>query len=349
MKYFKEIITMPHWLNSKNMGPIVALFVVLFASSFLSSGFIDIKMINGHLYGSLIDIVHRGMPTALIALGMAVVIGTGGIDLSVGSITAISGAVMAALLTQSGMSPGIILALALLSGVACGLWNGILVAYIGMQPIVATLILMVAGRGIAQMITGGKIITFHSEFFDFLGNGAFWLLPTRIWLLIAVVSLVTLVMRKTALGLFFEAVGSNATASRLVGIESKRLIVLAYIFSGICAALAGVILAADIRGADANNSGLWLELDGILAVVIAGASLAGGRLYLGLTLIGVLIIQTLTTAILTSGIPAQYNLIVKAIIILLVLLIQSPTTQNKIKRIWKNRKKSNEKGVKNNV
>lgn len=329
-----------NWFSSKNMGPVIALCVVFFGSSIFSTGFLEIKMIDGHLYGSIIDILHRSMPTALIALGMAVVIGTGGIDLSVGAITAISGAVMATLLTQTGLSPTIILALALLAGMACGLWNGLLVAYIGMQPIVATLILMVAGRGIAQMITGGKIVTFHSEFFEFLGNGSFMLLPTRVWLLVVVVSVVIFIMRKTALGLFFEAVGINANASRLVGIDSKRLIVSAYVFSGICSALAGIILASDIRGADANNSGLWLELDGILAVVIAGASLAGGRLYLGLTLIGVLIIQTLTTAILTSGIPAQYNLIVKAIIILLVLLIQSPTTKNKIKSIWDNRAKS---------
>ncbi|WP_432454080.1 MULTISPECIES: ABC transporter permease [unclassified Agarivorans] len=327
-------------LNLKTMSPIIALVLILVATAILSPGFLQLKMVDGHLYGSLIDIIHRGMPTALVALGMAVVIGTGGIDLSVGAITAIAGAVMAVLLSTSDLSPIYILLIALASGLAFGLWNGLLVAYVGMQPIVATLILMVAGRGIAQMITGGQIVTFHSDFFNLLGNEFIWLLPTRVWILLGVALLVAIVIRKTALGLFLEAVGANPTSSRLVGIESKKIITLAYVFSGLCSALAGVILAADIRGADANNAGLWLELDAILAVVIAGASLAGGRIYLGLTLIGVLIIQTLTTAILTSGIPAQYNLIVKATIILLVLLIQSSTTQDKFKQLFKKNKES---------
>jgi len=324
----------PAYLKLKILSPIIALVFILFATAIFSPGFLDIKVVDGHLYGSFIDILHRGMPTALVALGMAVVIGTGGIDLSVGAITAISGAVMAVLLNTSDLAPIYVLGIALASGLAFGLWNGVLVAYIGMQPIVATLILMVAGRGIAQMITGGQIVTFHSDFFNLLGNEFIWLLPTRVWILLVVTLLIAIIIRKTALGLFLEAVGSNPTSSRIVGIESKKIVTLAYAFSGVCSALAGVILAADIRGADANNAGLWLELDAILAVVIAGASLAGGRIYLGLTLVGVLIIQTLTTAILTSGIPAQYNLIVKATIILLVLLLQSSTTQNKVKQLF---------------
>ena len=195
------------------------------------------------------------------------------------------------------------------------------------QPIVATLILMVAGRGIAQMITEGQIVTFHSDVLDAIGNGYFLAFPIRVWIAIGMIVLTVLVMRKTALGLFIEAVGANVRASRLVGIEARLLVLSAYVFSGFCAAMSGIILAADIRGADANNAGLWLELDAILAVVLAGASLAGGRIYLLLTIVGVLIIQTLTTAILTSGLPAQYNLVVKATIILAVLLIQSPKTR----------------------
>ncbi|MEX1056238.1 MAG: ABC transporter permease, partial [Natronospirillum sp.] len=213
----------------------------------------------------------------------------------------------------------------------------VLVAVFNIQPIVATLILMVAGRGIAQMITGGQIVTFHSDFLNALGNGYFLGLPIRVVLAAAIILVTVLVLRRTALGLFVESVGANAESSRLMGIDSKVLTASAYVFSGFCAAIAGVILAADIRGADANNAGLWLELDAILAVVIAGASLAGGRIYIGLTVVGVLIIQSLTTAILSSGLPAQYNLIVKATIILVLLLIQSPVThqffRNNIKKI----------------
>ena len=117
------------------------------------------------------------------------------------------------------------------------------------------------------------------------------------------------------------------------GIEARMLKVIAYIFSGMCAAVAGMILIADVSTAEINRLGLWLELDAILAVVLAGASLNGGRIYLGLTIIGALIIQTLTTIIFSSGVPVEYNLIVKACIILAVLLIQSETTKNYVSQL----------------
>lgn len=318
-------------LEAKTLAPLVSLFVLIVGTALVTPGFLNLSIVDGHIYGSLVDILHRATPTLLVAIGMAVVIGTKGIDLSVGSIIAICGAVTAVLTVNTEMSPGLILGCALLAGMVCGLWNGLLVAVFGIQPIVATLILMVAGRGIAQMITGGQIVTFHSDFFDAIGNGFFAGLPLRVVLAIVIVGVTMLALRKTALGLFFESVGANAESSRLMGIDSRLLILIAYVFSGFCSAMAGVVIAADIRGADANNAGLWLELDAILAVVIAGASLSGGRIYLGLTVIGALIIQTLTTAILTSGLPAQYNLIVKASIVLLVLLIQSSRTQNFVK------------------
>ncbi|WP_428242375.1 ABC transporter permease [Gynuella sp.] len=319
------------WLkHQKAIGPVVSLLVIILGTALLTPGFLKLQMIDGHLYGSLLDVLHRGAPTALVALGMAVVIGTKGIDLSVGAVIAICGAVAAVLTVNTDWPVIVVLLAAMGAGVACGLWNGFLVAVLGVQPIVATLILMVAGRGIAQMITGGQIVTFHSDTLNAIGNGFFLAVPIRVWIVVAIVAFTMLLMRKTALGMFIEAIGANARSSRLVGIEARTLMVIAYMFSGLCASIAGIILAADIRGADANNAGLWLELDAILAVVIAGGSLSGGRIYLGLTMIGVLIIQTLTTAILTSGLPAQYNLIVKATIVLLVLLIQSPRTRQTI-------------------
>ncbi|WP_394171559.1 ABC transporter permease [Saccharospirillum alexandrii] len=317
--------------EARTLAPIISLFLLIVGTALVVPGFLKLSIVDGHIYGSLIDILHRSTPTALIALGMAVVIGTKGIDLSVGAIIAICGAVTAVLTASTELHPLIVLGCALLAGMVCGLWNGTLVAVFGIQPIVATLILMVAGRGIAQMITGGQIVTFHSDFINGIGNGFFLGLPARVVLAAVIIAITVLVLRKTALGMFLEAVGGNSEASRLVGIDSKLLILMVYVFSGFCAALAGVIIAADIRGADANNAGLWLELDAILAVVIAGASLSGGRIYLGLTIVGALIIQTLTTAILTSGLPAQYNLIVKASIILVVLLLQSRVTQSFIK------------------
>lgn len=310
--------------NRRWVLPVAALLLILAANLVLSPGFFALRIVDGHLFGSTVDIVHRAAPLGFVALGMAVVIATGGIDLSVGAIIAICGAVAAVLLRVGDLSPTAILLIVLMVGIACGLWNGFLVAFLEIQPIVATLILMVAGRGIAQMITDGQIVTFHSAVMDFLGSGYLLGIPSRVWLLAVFAVLAGLLLRRTALGLFLEAVGGNAAASRLAGIEARGVRLAAYAFSGLCSALAGIILTADIRGADANNAGLWLELDAILAVVIGGASLIGGRFSLGLTLIGALVIQSLTTSILVSGLPPQYTLVVKAVVILLVLFLQSP-------------------------
>jgi simple sugar transport system permease protein len=319
-----KFLTLPgrRWL-----WPSIALLVILFTNLLLSPGFFSIRIVDDHLYGSLIDILHRGTPLAFVALGMAVVIATGGIDLSVGAIIAICGATMAVLLKGAGLPPALVLPIVLLVGLACGLWNGMLVAFLDIQPIVATLILMVAGRGIAQMITDGQIVTFHSDFFSLIGSGFFLGLPVRVLVVIGFAILLALLLRRTALGLFLESVGGNAAASRLAGIEARWIRLSAYAVSGICSALAGIVLTADIKGADANNAGLWLELDAILAVVIGGAALKGGRFALGLTLIGVLVIQSLTTSILVSGLPSQYTLVVKAIVVLAVLFLQSPRLQ----------------------
>lgn len=257
-------------------GPVVALVLIVLGIGVISPDFFSIRIVDGHLYGSLVDVVHRGASTALVAVGMAIVIGTRGIDLSVGSIIAISGAVMAVLIRDTDLHPAVIILAALGAGVLCGLWNGVLVAFLDIQPIIATLILMVAGRGIAQMITGGQIVTFHGEFFEAIGSGYLLGIPWRVIIAAAVIAAIYFIMRKTALGLFVESVGGNARASRVAGIDARGIKLMAYAASGLCSAFAGIIIAADIRGADANNAGLWLELDAILAVVIGGASLMGG-------------------------------------------------------------------------
>ncbi len=305
---------------------LVTLAATLVLIAVVFPGFFEISIANGRLYGSPIDILNRGAPVALLAIGMTLVIATRGIDLSVGAVMAICGAVAAAAVT-SGYGVVAALVLALAAGLACGLWNGFLVAVLGIQPIVATLILMVAGRGIAQLITEGAILTFSHEGLIFIGSGAFLTvpMPVIIWLLTG--TLVALVVRRTALGMLIEAIGINQRASTLAGINARVLLIAVYMASGLCAALAGVIAAADIRGADANNAGLWLELDAILAVVIGGTSLLGGRFSILASLIGALIIQAVNTGILLSGFPPEYNLIIKAAIILVILVVQSPALQ----------------------
>lgn len=226
---------------------------------------------------------------ALLAIGMTLVIATGGIDLSVGAVMAIAGAT-AASMTVAGHSLPVVLLAALAAGALAGLWNGILVAVLKIQPFVATLILMVAGRGVAQLITAGQIVTFDSRL-AWLGSGSFLLFPTPVIVAAATLLLFWLFTRKTALGMFIEAVGINIRAAKNAGVNTRIVVMLAYVLSGVCAAIAGIIVAADIRGADANNAGLWLELDAILAVVIGGASLMGGRFNLLLSVVGALIIQ----------------------------------------------------------
>ncbi|MDH2344421.1 MULTISPECIES: ABC transporter permease [unclassified Bradyrhizobium] len=309
-------------LPRRGLAQILALIVILAVDRVVSPQFFDLRLQDGRLFGSLIDVLNRGTPVALLSLGMVLVIATRGIDLSVGAVMAISGAIAASLADSHSLA--VVLAAALGAGLICGLWNGFLVAVLGMQPIVATLILMVAGRGIAQLITEGRIVTFSSPDLVWLGNGSILGLPVPVAIALGMLILTGAVVRGSALGLLIEATGGNARASELAGVGTRAMILAVYVWCGVCAALAGVIAAADIMGADANNAGLWLELDAILAVVIGGTSLFGGRFSLILAVLGALIIQTMNTGILLSGYPPEFNLLVKAVVVLAVLLVQSP-------------------------
>lgn len=309
-------------LPRRGLAQILALIVILAVDRVVSPQFFDLRLQDGRLFGSLIDVLNRGTPVALLSLGMVLVIATRGIDLSVGAVMAISGAIAASLADNHSLV--VVLAAALGTGLICGLWNGFLVAVLGMQPIVATLILMVAGRGIAQLITEGRIVTFSSPDLVWLGNGSILGVPVPVAIALGMLILTGAVVRGSALGLLIEATGGNARASELAGVGTRAMIFPVYVWCGVCAALAGVIAAADIMGADANNAGLWLELDAILAVVIGGTSLFGGRFSLVLAVLGALIIQTMNTGILLSGYPPEFNLLVKAVVVLAVLLLQSP-------------------------
>ncbi len=309
-------------LPRKGLPQIAAFVVVLLINFAVSPQFFDIRLQDGRLFGSFIDVFNRGAPVALLSLGMVLVVATRGIDLSVGAVMAIAGAI-AATLADTHALPVVLLA-ALGAGLLCGLWNGILVAVLGIQPIIATLILMVAGRGIAQLITEGRIVTFTSPELARFGGGAILGLPVPVVLTASVLAVAVIAIRGTALGLLIEATGANARASALAGIETRTTTIAVYVWSGFCAALAGIVAAADILGADANNAGLWLELDAILAVVIAGSSLLGGRFSLALAVLGALTIQAMNTGILLAGFRPEFNLVVKAVVVLLVLLAQSP-------------------------
>ncbi|MDF2799087.1 MAG: sugar transporter permease, partial [Devosia sp.] len=302
---------------------LLALVGVLLINWLLFPNFFRITWQDGRFFGSLIDVLNRGAPVAILAIGMAGVIATKGVDLSVGAIMAVAGAAAASLVVAGYPAP-IAVAAALGLGLACGLWNGLLVAVFNIQPIIATLVLMVAGRGIAQLITEGSIVTFNNPLLVFIGTGSFLGFPMAAVIALVLMVGVTLLVRRTALGLFIEAVGVNRAAASLSGIRSRMLLFFVYALSGLCAAIAGLIVTGDIRGADANNAGLWLELDAILAVVIGGTSLLGGRFSVPMAVVGALIIQAMNTGILVSGFRPEFNLIVKAGMIFLILLVQSP-------------------------
>ncbi|MET0172106.1 MAG: ABC transporter permease, partial [Agrobacterium vaccinii] len=303
----------------KRLAPqLAALVIILAAIAAISPGFLNVSLQNGRLYGSVIDILVRAAPVALLTIGMTLVIATKGIDLSIGAVIAICGAV-AAMLISGGHSIPVVIAVSLAVGIVCGIWNGILVAILDIQPIIATLILMVAGRGIAQLITEGVILTFNNDSFSALGSGSFAGIPMPIVIWVLTALLIGILVRKSALGFLIEATGVNRRAAALAGVRARFLLFFVYAVSGLCAAVAGMIVTADIRGADANNAGLWLELDAILAVVIGGTSLNGGRFSITASLIGALIIQTINTGILVSGFPPEFNLIIKAGIIIVVL------------------------------
>jgi len=302
---------------------LITLVALILLTTLVFPNFLNITVVDGRLVGPLVDMAKRAAPVAILAVGMTLVIATKGIDLSVGTIMAICGASAAwAIASGYGLVPA--LALALLAGAACGLWNGVLVSLVGIQPFVATLILMTSGRGIAQLITEGRILTFTHPGFGWLGSGILLGLPVPVWLLTATAVLVALLLRRTALGMLIESVGINRRASALSGVNVTALLIAVYVISGLCAALAGIIVTADIRGADANNAGLWLELDAILAVVIGGNSLLGGRFSIAASVVGALIIQTVNAGILLGGFPSEYNLVIKAVLVLVILVLQSP-------------------------
>jgi len=317
--------------------PLLALALLLLFNFVFTPGFFHLEIKDGHLYGSLIDILNRAAPLMLIAIGLTLVIATGGIDISVGAVVAISGALVAMLIggtlvlkggvqeyvTLVPMPVAILAALGV--SVLVGLWNGLLVSRAGMQPIVATLIFIVAGRGVAQLITNGQIITIYYKPYFYIGNGFLLGFPFSLYIVLAVLLATIFLTRRTALGLFIESIGINPKASRMAGINAKNLMLWAYAFCALCAGIAGLIVCSNVKSADGNNAGLYFELDAILAVVLGGTSMTGGKFYLMGSMVGALIIQTLTTTIYSIGVPPEITLVVKSVVVFLVMMFQSET------------------------
>ncbi len=289
--------------------------------------FLKITLLDGHLYGLPVDILNQGSRGMILALGMTLVIATGGVDLAVGSLMAVAGSVAAVLLTKHGVSWPVAVAAALAVTSLGGFVSGGLVARLGVQPIVATLIVMVVGRGVAQLVTAGEVVIIKHAAFEFLGNGFVLGVPFSVVLVGLLYVAANWFLRKTATGLFIEAVGDNETASRFAGLAAARLKTLVYVFGGFCAGLAGLLAASNIRAADPYRAGENMELDAIFAVVVGGTALTGGRFWLMGSLIGAMLLQTLTTTLYNLGVAPAVATVPKAILIVLVCLLQSEKTR----------------------
>jgi len=322
--------------------PGFALVALVVLNTVVRPRFIEISVQHGALYGAPIDILRNSAPMMLVALGMTLVIATRGIDLSVGAVMAVSGAVALTIIDGSD-SPGsvgtVLVAIAVGVGVSLilGVWNGFLVSVLKIQPIIATLVLMMAGRGVALLVTGGFITTVTSDPLKYVASGHLLGLPFALFIWVAAVVVVSLVERRTALGVLTEAVGINPEASRLAGVRATGIILGTYVLSGGLAGMAGIIYSSNIMAADANAAGELIELYAILAVVLGGTSLAGGKFSIAGTVIGVLIIQTLQSTILFLGVSSAQSPVFFAAVVVVVVLIQAPAVHRAARQFLQRR------------
>ncbi|MBN2501745.1 MAG: ABC transporter permease [Anaerolineales bacterium] len=335
--------------ESQLFWPLVALLLLFIVNLIYDPGFFRIGILDGHLYGNLINILNNAAPLMLVAMGMTLVIATEGVDLSVGGVIAISAAMGTVLINpalgnelitndilaaNTTNTPLWLVVIAnLTAGTLCGVWNGLLVSRAKIQPMVATLILMVAGRGIAQLITNGQIMTVYYRPYWWFGNGYLLGFPVSIFIVGLIFLIAWLLIRKTSIGLFIEAVGINARATYYSGISEQNVKLFAYTFCGFCSSVAGLILSSYIHGCDANNIGLSYELDAILAVVIGGTLMSGGRFSMLASMIGAFLIWTFTITMYSFGVPANALLAGRAVLVLVVIILYSDYSRRFLSRL----------------
>jgi ribose transport system permease protein len=273
-------------------------------------------------------------PVIIVSLGMALVIGTGGVDLSVGTTMAIASAVLAKFVIapgQGGMGApiGVAIVIAVLAGLLVGIFNGVVVAVARVQPIVATLGVLVAGRGIALVITGGALVELFVRFFKEIRLGKLLGIPYVMIVAALLAVLVSFLVRRSSFGYRLLAIGGNRRASVLAGLPVKRTLITVYALSGTLAAVAGVIATARLRASDPSYIGLLFELSAITAVVVGGTALSGGRVRILGTVTGAILIQLLETTLVSHNAPDSVSRMVEALIIIAAVYIQRPTRRSR--------------------
>ena len=257
-------------------------------------------------------------PIVIVALGMALVIGTEGIDLSVGSVMA-----LAAALIPLYLGYGVIAAIgvSVLAGLIVGLINGTLVARVGLQPIVATLALFVGGRGLALVISDGQLKDVRSEDFIYLGSGDLFGLPVLVWIAAVLVLIVAFVVRRTVFGHRLLAIGGNRASAELAGLPVKRVLITVYVVCSVLASIAGILAVARIQSSDASAVGLLIELSAITAVVVGGTPLTGGKVRVLGTVAGALLMQLVVATMIKHNLQPSTTEMVQAVIILIAVYV----------------------------
>ena len=340
--------------DSRLFLPFIVLLIILLFDFMFIPGFFRIENREGNLYGSLIDILRNGSTVSLLAIGMTLVIATGGVDLSVGAVMAIAASTAGILMNPSALRNEVffvtdpyytwqplwvVLVVVLLVAVLCGFWNGILVSVMKIQPMVATLVLMIAGRGIAQLITNGLRVQITYRPFAYIGQG--WIvMPFSLYIVAAVLAITWLLTRKTAIGMFIESVGINFRSSFVSGIQARNIKLLVYTFCGLCAGIAGLVACSNVRTSDSNNIGMFTELDAILAVVIGGTSMSGGRFSLLASVVGALVMQAVTQSMYAVGVPAFALTAIKAVVVIVVILLFSEQVRSLLRGVGARRKEA---------
>lgn len=317
--------------------------------------FFKIYIQNEALNGRIINILNRGSEVAILAIGMTLVVSaSAGTDISVGSVMALSAGVCCTLLAGPAAPQATELAVplivgvlaALIMGCICGAFNGALVAYLNIQPMVATLILWTAARAIGLLVCNNLIVYVRNDSFAVFG-GYIGPVPTPIIIAAICVAVVTAVLKMSAMGMYIQSVGINRRASRIAGLNSQKIIFLCYVLCGLCAGIAGLVASSRITSADTNNIGLNYELDAILAVALGGNSLAGGRFNLAGSIIGAYTIQAITTTMYNLGVSSAVNPVFKAVIVIIIVAVQAPPVKAYFKKM--SAKKQAQKEVKGAV
>lgn len=306
-------------LHLRKYGTIYAFAALIIINVFLNRNFASL--------GTLWNLTIQVLPTMLTSLGMVLVISSGGIDISVGSVMAISAVMSGMVLTGKipGVGSGTIMAivLALFLAMILGLFNGVLISYFNIQPIIVTLILFIAGRGIAQLMNAGGTIVFYNNKFSEIAlyriGGA---VPIQLLISFFFVIVIVFLLKKTTFGYYIQAIGENPKASRLSGIRTAGVLLSIYIISALFAGLAGLFECSRASCADPNSIGVLAELNAIAAVAIGGTSMNGGKARIMGTIFGALIIQLVSIMVNMNNIPFAYARIFKAVIIIVAVYLQ---------------------------